>query len=426
MRVPKINLSFLQELPRFLTRSTARKESRPHKKVSSPKKATTKAPKRTDYEVLSSASPLAIDSVRGKRRILLAGELVNTSLSPASAQSQGHMALPPITALDFWHAVIANRAPHLYLSVPQNLVSMRSRFAVAPAGYLQWGLKLRHDCILLGGAESGDQLSVDVMVFANRRLIAVDQRYLPLPAAMTFDDAVAALVGDLRTQYRSSSEHLYVAAPLPEQVAQQDAIWIDTDPLRSLVFRPLTSSRTGVSHGWRAIFGAGMLGLSCFALGTGLSWMKYRDAVSAFDAARAFSAFQDGSIDESRLAVLEARKELLTSRRSEKAMLEAIERVAKAIASDGRIKISSVQAPASAGSAIGNEEAVRDRSLKEREPDIQVVVSSPLLPVSGIEQATGVLAALSKSTGLSLRLAQGGVRESDGQRFFTIEGFLHD
>ena len=107
-------------------------------------------------------------------------------------------------------------------------------------------------------------------------------------------------------------------------------------------------------------------------------------------------------------------------------MLEAIERVAKAIASDGGIKISSVQAPASAGSVIGNEDAAKDRSLKEREPDIQVVVSTPVLSVSGIEQATGLLASLSQSTGLSLRLAQGGVREADGQRFFTIEGFLHD
>lgn len=372
------------------------------------------------------------DIVSGK--VLLAGEPVMISMEPITASK--YVSQPPRDANGGLMAQFDKKSPKVYIAVAERLTKKsKVRFALAFDGYLQWGLSQRNKnvTILFGGGANAQSTNIEVMVFSERKLIAVTEKNLPGLETDYFEDAYSSTLDELRLLYPGAT--FYQAAPLPN-FNDPDVTYLGDSLFKTLSYKALNFAAERRQSLMLPV-GAFLLGAGAYGVSFAHGWQQYDAAIRAYDVAIADPAVQKrGGVDGGFLDLLNARRMFMEQPRRQVDLAQKTTDFVAGIGTVPDIKILQMQLPASVASiGIG---AKRDavvvspdaaQSLNQigndRQPDVSMSVSVPKSQDSSIVQAQAVMRQIANTTGLSLRLERNGYKDDNQRRVFKIEGFIH-
>lgn len=373
------------------------------------------------------------------RKVLLVGETVFASLTTAHPAT--FVAQAPRDGAGYLRTLVAKSAPKIQIAIDQRLLDLtKCRFALAIDGYLAWGFAQRDPgtLILFGGGETQSGTSIDILVFQGGVVQAINEKNLPAMTEPIFTDAVEGMIAGLRNTYPTA--RFVQASPLQDW-GLGGVEFIGNAPLKRLSYRPLlrsySSSRMYVLP---AAIAAG--GFCVYLAMLTLGWSGYNSALNAYETAIADAAIKDlGGIDTNFLDVMNARRFFMDQPRRQIRLTQEAIRVVRGVGVVPDVQIMEIKLPAPSLEGPRREDAgivvdpehmrQRQQIMPDRTPDVWMSISVPLHRDTAILQAKDVMTSIANSTGMSLRLAHQGWRESsdksDGlRRVFNIEGFIHD
>ena len=366
------------------------------------------------------------------RKVLLAGEPVFASLN--STVPSGFVQQQPRDAAAGFFAQFSKTSPQVFVAVDARLIDLpKLRFALAFDGYLAWGLRQRRKgpTILFGGGESENAVNVEIMVFADGRLIELREKSLPAVSSSYFRDALQAMIAELKLAFPTAQ--FVQADPLTDW--KIDCVeYIDDKPLRNLSFRPLTTTlaRRSVYVVPTAI---AVLGLVAYPTAVMSGWASYSSAVTDYELAIADPAIKSkGGMDTDFLNTMNARRMFMEQPRRQTALAEKAASIVSGIAAIPNVRIIEMKLPApgiSQQAQIGitispDAEKLRNQITQDRPPDVWMSIAVPRSGEPAIIQAKAVMIQIANNTGMSLRLAHQGWRNDQTRRLYTVEGFVHD
>lgn len=372
------------------------------------------------------------------RKVLLIGETVFASLGGAHPTS--FVAQAPRDGAGYLRTLVAKSAPKVQVAVDHRLLELtKCRFALAIDGYLSWGFGQRDPgtLILFGGGETQNGTSIDIVVFQGGVVQAIYEKNLPATSEPIFSDAVEGMIGGLRNTYPTA--RFVLASPLHDW-HRPEVEYIGEAPLKRLSYRPLLRSyNSNRLYVVPAVVGAG--GLCIYLAMLSFGWAGYNNALNAYETSITDAAIQDaGGIDTNFLDVMNARRFFMEQPRRQIRLTQEAIRVVRGVGVVPDVQIMEIKLPAPSleGPKKDNGLVVDPEHLKQRQqimpdrtPDVWMSISVPLQRDTAILQAKDVMTAIANSTGMSLRLAHQGWRESSDKsngirRIFNIEGFIHD
>jgi hypothetical protein len=353
-------------------------------------------------------------SSAASRKIIVTGDLVYCSLKP-DLDTPGFLPQPPIVAERGLVARIRPDSRKVHLVLKQEVSDMQGiRIAYAIEGYIAWGLRQSDEGlkVLIGGSECHGECNVSVCVFSSGRLLSIEERRLPLPGSLQWEDSVRALLASITESYPSAS--IFQADPLPDW-GIAEVRHLGAEPLKGLRYR---STRTGKLP---PLFVA--VPLSLLAVGTlayagvvGLGYYTYQEQVEQYQVAASNPVIlQYGGLDEDTLASLRKKEALLKAARPTHALAPHAARLTAQLSETDGLTLLELRFPVTTN---------KDKN----EPTADFLLSVSVVPTSAtlIDQAKEVMGKISDRTGLTLRL----VNRSDGQgakaRVLNMEALLSD
>lgn len=384
------------------------------------------------FPVLCSVGdPSSMASIAG-RKVILAGEPVFAALS--TSEPPLFVAQQPRDAAAGLLAQFRKNSPKVFVAVDERLLALtRMRFALAFDGYLAWGLRERSKApvVLFGGGESESSVNLEILVFAENRLIELREKSLPGTGSTYFRNVVQGMLEELRMNFPTA--RFVQAAPLADW-ALEGVEYIGEKPLRGLSFRPLTRMRSRHSN-FVVPAALTMLGLLAYPGAAVTGWNAYSSAVADYERAIADPAIKaKGGMDTDFLATMNARRIYMEQPRRQTALANKASSIVRSIASVPGVRIVEMKLPAP-GISVQNQigitvnpdaEKARNKITADRPPDVWVSIAVPRSGEAAIVQAKVVLTVIANTTGMSLRLAHAGWRDEQSRRIFNIEGFVHD
>lgn len=380
----------------------------------------------------SISDPTALNAITA-RKVLLAGYPVFISLNP-TVPPPGFVLLPPRDAAAGLFTQLSKDAPKVLVAVDERLLDIpKLRFALAFDGYLAWGLRerRRYPTILFGGGETDTAVIVEIMIFADNRLIELHEKSLPHIGSSSFRDALQGVIAELRIDFPTG--RFVQAAPLTDW-GVDGVEYIGEMPLRKLSYRPL--SRTLTRRPAYVVPAAlAAVGAMIYPAVVVSSWNDYSNAVAAYDHAIADPAIKSkGGINTDFLTTMNARRMYMDQPRRQTALADKASNIVRGIAAVQNVRVVEIKMPAPSinpQSQIGitvNPDAakMRNQITQDRSPDVWLSIAVPKSGEASIIQAKGVMTQIANSTGMSLRLAHQGWRDDQTRRFFNIEGFIHE
>lgn len=387
---------------------------------------------KSKMEVITSITDSAALQEITTRKVLLAGESVFVSLNPTVPP--GFVQQQARDAVSGLFAQFSKNVPKVFVAVDERLVDLsKLRFALAFDGYLSWGLRERRkgSTILFGGGESETGVNVEIMVFADNRLIELHEKSLPESSSTYFRDAVQAMIAELRMAFPTA--RFVQAAPLADW-GMEGVEYIDDKPLRSLSYRPLT--RTVTNRATYVIPAAlAALGLLAYSAAVMTGWNTYSTAVADYELAVADPAIKSkGGMDTDFLSIMNNRRMYMEQPRRQTALADKSSSIVRGIAAVPNVRIVELKLPApnlnpqaQVGITISPDaDKARNQITSDRSPDVWISIAVPKSGEPAIVQAKTVMIQVANSTGMSLRLAHQGWRDDQARRIFNIEGFIHD
>ena len=387
----------------------------------------------TNIAVLTAVTDLdSFDKRRRTRKMLLAGDPVFVSMNAQIPQA--FIQLAPREASGGLLSQFSKNAPKVYMAVDERLIGLpKFRFALALDGYLSWGLRERRKTptILFGGGESATGVNVVIMIFASGRLIGLHEKSLPSRDAAYFGDALHEMISELRIAHPTA--RLIQSAPLIDWQAE-GVEYIGDRPLRGLSYRPLYKHETRRSTFMLPAAVAG-LGIAAYSLAMVSGWHKYSSAIDEHKAAISDPEIKaKGGIDTGFLTMMNARRMYMEQPRRQTLLADKSAEIVRGIADVPDVRVLEMKLPAPSLtpqlqigiSANPNAAQARNRISVNRSPDVWLSIEVPKSPEAAIVQAKVVMTQIAHSTGMSLRLAHQGWRDSQSLRIFNIEGFIHD
>lgn len=382
--------------------------------------------------VLASTADLASLEGSGNRKILLAGDSVFVSLTPTIPA--GFVQQPARDAAAGLFAQFSKDAPKVFVAVDELLLDLpKLRFALAFDGYLAWGLRERRKgpTILFGGGESDNAVNVEIMVFADNRLLELHEKSLPHRGATYFRDALQTMLEELRTSFPTA--RFVQAAPLTDWDLD-DVEYIGDRPLRSLSYRPLTRTLTRRSV-YLVPVALAALGAVVYPGAVVSGWSKYSSAVADYEVAVADPAIKaKGGMDTEFLTTMNARRMYMEQPRRQSALADKASNIVRGLAAVASVHVLEMKLPAPSinpqaqlGVSVSPDaDKIRAQVTQDRSPDVWISIAVPRSNDAAIVQAKAVMTQIANSTGMTLRLAHQGWRDDRGTRILTIEGFIHD
>ena len=373
------------------------------------------------------------------RKVLLVGETVFASLE--ATHPSNFIAQAPRDGAGYLRTLVAKSAPKVQVAVDPRLLDLtKCRFALAIDGYLSWGFAQRDagTLILFGGGETQAGTSIDIVIFQSGVVQAINEKNLPAMTEPIFIDAVEGMIAGLRNTYPTA--RFVQAAPLSDW-GLHDVQYIGEAPLKRLSFRPLLRTYNR-SHSFLMPAGIAAGGFCIYLAMLMFGWGGYNSAVADYETAITDAAIQNvGGIDTNFLDVMNARRFFMDQPRRQIRLTQEAIRVVRGIGVVNDVQIMEIKLPAPSlegpsrkdPGIVVDPEHMRQRQqiMPDRTPDVWMSISVPLQRDTAILQAKDVMTAIANSTGMSLRLAHQGWRETPGKgdgmrRTFNIEGFIHD
>lgn len=385
----------------------------------------------SNVTMLSTVEADTLNNVTG-RKVLLAGEPVFASLT--MTEPSAFIQQPPRDAAAGFFAQFSKISPKVFVAIDERLLGVpKLRFALAFDGYLTWGLNERRKgpTILFGGGESGTAVNIQIMVFADNRLIELHEKSLPHVGSAYFRDALQAMISELKNAFPTA--RLVQAAPLSDWEIE-GVEYIGDKPLRRLSYRPLVRAQSRRSAYLVPAIIAGV-GLVAYPAVVATSWSTYSSAVADYDRAISDPAIKSkGGMDTDFLTTMNARRVYMDQPRRQTALAEKSSSIVQGIAAISNVRIIEMKLPApgiSAQTQIGitvnpAAEKMRNQITQDRPPDVWISIAVPRSGEAAIVQAKSVMTDIANNTGMSLRLAHQGWRDDQNRRIFNIEGFVHD
>jgi len=382
--------------------------------------------------VLSSiGDPAALREIK-TRKVLIAGEPVFTSLN-ADVPS-GFVKRQARDASAGIFVQFSRNAPKVFVAVDERLVGLpKLRFALAFDGYLAWGLRDRRKgvTVLFGGGESAEAVNVEILVFADGRLIELREKSLPHSESSYFRDTLLTMIDDIRTSFPTA--RFVQSAPLRNW--DIDGVeYVGDKPLRGLSYRPMTRVVTR-----RSIYALpaalGLLGLLAYPAAVITGWTTYSTAVDEYETAISDPAIKSkGGMDTNFLTTMNARRMYMDQPRRQTALAEKASSIVRGLAAVPDVRVVEMKLPAPGlnpqaqiGITVNPEaEKMRNQISQDRSPDVWISIAVPKTTDAAIIQAKAVMTQIANTTGMSLRLAHQGWRDDQSRRIFNIEGFIHD
>lgn len=367
------------------------------------------------------------------RAVILAGETVLASFE--SVVPPGFISQQPRDATAGILAQFRRGAPSIQVSVDERLLQLpKVRFAFAFDGYLAWGLRRHHGTpmILFGGGQSESAQNIQILIFADGRLLELREKSMPAVDSSSFPDALSTMIDELRTAFPTA--RFVQAAPLADW--NIDGIeYVGDRPLKRLSFRPIAALKTTRSvYLWPGLLG--IVALLIYPAAVAVGWRNYTSATLDYEQAIADPAIKSkGGIDTDYLATLNARRMFMEQPLRQIELAEKAANIVNGIAGIQNVNIIELRLSGLNALSTGNAPAAAPVSgvdkpkvviASERAPDVLISVATPISTAPAMEQAKSLMTEMSIKTGMSLRLAHQGWRDDQTRRVFHIEGFVHD
>ncbi len=365
------------------------------------------------------------------RKLLIGGQAVFASMQPTTPP-QGFVQQAPREAAGGLLSGFKKNMPKVYVYVDPKLFELpKARYALTLDAYLGWGVRHRKGVtVLIGGLETDDETSVEVLVFDSGGLIDLADRNLPERSSTKFRSAADALIDDYRARFPSA--RFVQAAPLSDwELVGVD--YIGEKPLRRVSYRPLVKT-ISAKTGYVIPVAIALVGVAFYGGALSKGWGRYTRAVAEYEQAAADPAIQkQGGIDVGYLDVMQQRRFFMDEPRRQEILSQKTESFVRGIGAVQDVKIIELKLPAPSinpqsqiGVTISPENAQAKNKLNgDRAPDVWMTISVPRSDAPAIDQAKQVMTTIANSTGMSLRLAHQGWKDDQSRRIYTIEGFIH-
>ena len=380
-----------------------------------------------------------VEGLTDETKILLAGEVVFITDDLQAALPEGYTEQAVRQGATSIGQAVGQKGKTLRVAVASHVLESlpKVRFGFAVDGYLSWGLYQSRPTIVLGGTKTAGGLMIDILIFEKFRLIEKDGRVLPPEDSPLHDEALQGLARQLKEKY--PAHRIVVSAPLPD--FEIDGVdYIGDSALRRVSYTPVQVKQSVRSyHAYRIpalIAGAGVV---FYAAAIGIAWMPFTQAQSEYRAAIEHPAIKAaGGVDQGYLGVMQQRRIFMDEPRRQEVLSAIAEEIVKGVATVPEVRILELKLPAPSVSADagapGRAQLIQPESQQQRnsftpgrQPDASMILSLPAAPnMEDLDQARLLMEAVSKATGLDLRLSHKGVRQSGSRRVFEIEGVIRD
>lgn len=380
--------------------------------------------------ILTSADGLAALQAQKIKRVVLAGDTVFALLKPETPPNFTQQL--PRDASSSWTSQFNKNSPKAYVAVDDRLLGSPSmRFAFAFDGYLQWGLRQKGLTVLFGGGETSGGITVQALVFDNRRLQTIREKSLPDMASTNFQASLTTMLEELRLSYPNA--RFVQAAPLQDW-ALPEVEFIGDKALKGLSFVPL--ARTISLRANYLMPGlVAVVGLLTYPAMAMMGWSKYAESVAQYDTAVSDPSIQSKEgMDTDYLSIMNARRLYMDQPRRQTELAQKSASIVTGIATVPNIQIVEMTLPAPmvsakqpAGIVVSPDAGKKMGELgTDRPADMRVLVSTTKTNEVAFVQAKDVMTKIANATGMSLRLVHQGWRDEGTRRTFDIEGFVHD
>lgn len=365
------------------------------------------------------------------RKLLIGGQTVFASMQPTTPPP-GFIQQTPREAAGGLLSGFKKNVPKVYVYVDPKLFELpKARYALTLDAYLGWGVRHRKGIIImLGGLETEDETSVEILVFDSGALVELTDRNLPERASTKFRAAADALMDDYRSRFPSA--RFVQSAPLTDwEMAGVE--YIGDKPLRRISYRPLVKT-VSAKTGYVVPVAIALAGVAFYGGALSKGWGHYTRSVAEYEAAAADPAIQkQGGIDTSYLDVMQQRRFFMDEPRRQEILSQKTASFVRGIGAVPGVKIIELKLPAPSinpqtqiGVTISPENAQAKNKLNgDRAPDVWMTISVPRSEMPAMDQAKQVMTIIANSTGMSLRLAHQGWKDDTNRRILTIEGFIH-
>lgn len=382
--------------------------------------------------VLSTVDDLATLTTH---KLMLAGNPVFISLNPIVPP--GFIQLQSRDAAGGLLAQFSKNTPKVLVYVDERLIDLpRMRFTFAIDGYLAWGLRERRKVptILFGGGETDTNTNVDIMVFAENRLIELHEKSLPRIRSINFRDALKTMIAELKITYPTA--RFVQAAPLTNWEIDE-VEYIDDKPLRSLSYRQLTRKFTHRSTYVVPVVLA-TISFVIYPMSVMMGWNSYSNTVADYEHEIADPAIKSkGGMDTELLNVMNARRMFMEQPRRQTALADKSFSIIQGIATIPNVRVVEIKLPAPnsnpqprTGISVNPDAEINHHQSQvalNRDADVWLSIAVPKSKnEAAIVQAQAVMIQIANSTGMTLELAHQGWREDPNHRIFNMEGYIHD
>jgi hypothetical protein len=308
----------------------------------------------------------------------------------------------------------------IHSKVLQSISSKKLRPVLLCDAIIKKGTHCKEDnAIYITMVSGGDFSHIMVYHFKKQTLVSQDEYRLPPVSSNTYEADIHHILETLRIRNSDAEFYWYGTSRVPrsqQMIELDDAIFSRVSPITAIT----STGQTRAIDKYALPVGL----VIAMAAYTGISiytpYKAYTEATQALHTQVAQFP-QEVVFSKSQLAILDAKKQLMSEGEGNKEVLLKFKALMEAFAQEPDVKIKTftyiheqpkVQTPSS-GSPY----------------DFEVVLSVPKKEVSMIEQSMPLLRSLSERTGTSLRLATSGgfkeeVAKGGSRRVYRIQGTL--
>ncbi|WNV05869.1 hypothetical protein RP726_05510 [Candidatus Methylospira mobilis] len=287
--------------------------------------------------------------------------------------------------------------------------------------YLLWGFQQRINTIIIGGIESKYETNLEIMVFEQRKLVAVEERIVPVTSrnAQPFASELNRIISDEKLRWKGF--RVVLSAPLPMLPELADSVeYIDQAAFKHRVRETINSGSLpplGRVLRWPAAIA--LTGILFYCAALGLGWQQYIAARNEYRAAAHGEPF-----NPELLSLLEKQRHFLDTPQPQQQLSQRARIIASALSSVDHLAVKRIFVTHQAGagnSTLGNLTA---------DANIAFTVDIPAANITALEQIQPILASLSKQMGADLRLDTQREKSDSSTGFkslhLLIEGVMHD